>query len=85
MNVYFNYSSGLAIESGKLFVDSNSSLYGSTIGEIFLIQFNPINPSRYYCCEARSLSRTFRRTIQVIGITFAIFVMIIDLLAHSGH
>ena len=85
MNVFFQYNAGLGLESGKLFVDSNSSAYGLTPGETFPIQFNPAKPSSYYCSEAGSLSRTIRRVIQIVGVTFALTVLLIELLAHSKH
>ncbi len=85
MNVFFRYNAGLGLESGKLFVDSNSSVYGLTPGETFPIQFNPAKPSSYYCSEAGSLSRTIRRVIQVVGVTFAVVVLLIEFLAHSKH
>jgi hypothetical protein len=83
MNVYFEYSRPSSRETGKLFVDDNSSLYGLTSGEQFSIQFNASRPSTYYCSEAESLSRTIRRGIIFVGAAFALAVFLIEFLGNS--
>src|ERR1700722_7745182 len=67
MNVFFSYqAANKSIESGKLFVDDYSSIYGLTEKETFPIQFNPGKPSHFYCKEAKSLSSDIRRVIVAI-------------------
>jgi hypothetical protein len=83
MNIYFDYNAGSSSETGKLFVDDNSSLYGLAQGEEFSIQFDPKRPASYYCSEAESLSRTIRRGIIIVGATFAVVVFVIEFLANS--
>lgn len=83
MNIYFDYSAGLSRETGKLFVDDNSTLYGLAQGEQFSIQFNPNSPARYYCSEAQSLSQTIRRGIIVVGVAFAVVVFLIEFIGNS--
>jgi hypothetical protein len=85
MNIYFDYKADSSSEKGKFFVDDNSSLYGLAQGEQFSIQFNPDNPAKYYCSEARSLSQTIRRGIVAFGVTFAIVVLLIEFLGNSRH
>lgn len=82
MNIYFDYSAGSSRESGKLFVDDNSSLYGLAQGEQFSIQFDPKRPANYYCSEAESLSRTIRRGIIVVGVAFALAVFVIEFIGN---
>jgi hypothetical protein len=83
MNIYFEYSAPSSRETGKLFVDENSSLYGLTPGEQFSVQFNPNSPSTYYCSAAESLSRTIRRGIIFIGAAFALTVFLVEFLSNS--
>jgi Protein of unknown function (DUF3592) len=78
MNIYFTFVANTGEEEGKLFVDDNSSLYGLSPGEQFAVQYNPRRPSKYYCAEASSLSQTMRRTIALVGATFAIAVFLIE-------
>jgi len=78
MNVRFTFMTGSGEQKGKFFVDDNSSLYGLSEGEQFTLQYDPANPSSYYCEEASSLSRTIRRTIAVVGVLFAITVFLIE-------
>ena len=85
MNIYFDYSVGPLSESGKFFVDDNSSLYGMAEGEQFPIQFDPKRPSRYYCSEAKSLSQTIRNAIIVICVAFAVAVFVIEFFGSSRH
>jgi hypothetical protein len=73
MNIYFEYNNGSSSQTGKLFVDDNSSLYGLARGEQFSIQFNPKRPTSYCCSEATSLSQTIRRGIVIVGVIFANF------------
>ena len=77
MNVRFTFLTGSGMQQGKVFVDDNSSLYGLSDGEQFTVQYNPTNPSSYFCEEAFSLSQTIRRTITVVVILFAITVFLI--------
>jgi hypothetical protein len=77
MNIYFDYKAQSSSEKGKFFVDDNSSLYGLAQGEQFLIQFNPKRPSSYYSSEAKSLSQTIRRAIVIVGVAFALFVLVV--------
>jgi hypothetical protein len=72
--IYFKYSSGTAIQEGKFFVDSNSSIYELANGDEFDIQVDPLHPSRYYSSEASSLSRTIRRIIMFVGATILFIV-----------
>ena len=78
MNVLFTFLTGSGTQEGKVFVDDNSSLYGLSEGEQFTLQYNPANPSSFYCEAASSLSRTIRRTIVVVGVLFAITVFLIE-------
>jgi hypothetical protein len=78
MNVRFTFVTGSGAQKGKFFVDDNSSLYGLSDGELFTVQYNSANPSRYYCEEASSLSRTIRRTVAVVVAVFAITVFLIE-------
>jgi hypothetical protein len=78
MNVRFTFLTGSGTHEGKVFVDDNSSLYGLSDGEQFTLQYNPVNPSRYYCEEASSLSRTIRRPIVGVVALFAITVFLIE-------
>jgi hypothetical protein len=78
MNIYFDYNAGSSSETGKLFVDDNSSLYGMAQGEQFSIQFDRKRPANYYCSEAKSLSQTIRTGIIIVGIAFAIAVFVIE-------
>jgi|SRR5665213_15032 len=78
MNVRFKFMASSGEQKGKFFVDDNSSLYGLSEGEQFSVQYNPANPSSFYCEEASSLSRTIRRTIVVVGGLFAITVFLIE-------
>lgn len=84
MSVVFTYNTGSSLESGSFLVDDNSSLYGIADGEEFSIQFNPKNPSSYYCAEAKSLSETIRRAIMFFGVAFVIIVMVINLFRLIG-
>ncbi len=79
MNIFFSYpTSQGSLESGKLFVDDNSSLYGLSTGETFDLRVNPKRTSQFYCEEASSLSRTIRRTIICVGVTFAAAVILVQ-------
>jgi hypothetical protein len=83
MNIYFDYNVGSSSETGKLFVDDNSSLYGMAQGEQFSIQFNPKRPANYYCSEAKSLSQTIRRGVIMVGVAFAIVVFVVEFFGNS--
>ncbi len=83
MNIYFEYSAPSSRETGKLFVDDNSSLYGLTPGEQFPVQFDANRPSTYYCSEAESLSRTMRRGIILIGVAFVLILFLHDFFSKS--
>jgi len=85
MNIYFDYNAGPSSETGKLFVDDNSSLYGLARGEQFSIQFDPKRPASYYCSEAESLSRTIRRGIAIVGVAFALVVFVIEFFGGSNR
>jgi hypothetical protein len=84
MNIFFSYSpSGGSIESGKLFVDDYSSLYGLSNPDTFDVQFNPRKPSQYYSLEAKSVSSDIRLAISAIGLAFFIFVIIVQFLSRT--
>lgn len=85
MNIYFDYNAGSSSETGKLFVDDNSSIYGMAQGEQFSIQFGPKRPDNYYCSEAKSLSRTIRHGIIIVGVAFALVVFVIEFFGNSTH
>jgi hypothetical protein len=83
MNIYFAYNAGGSPESGKLFVDDNSSLYGLAQGDQFSIQVNPKRQASYYCSEAKSLSQTIRLAITIVGIAFILAVFAVEFLGNS--
>jgi hypothetical protein len=83
MNIYFGYNAGSSSETGKLFVDDNSSLYGMAKGEQFSIQFDLKRPATFYCSEAKSLSQTIRRGIIIVGVAFALVVFAIEFFGNS--
>jgi hypothetical protein len=85
MNIYFDYNTASSSETGKLFVDDNSSLYGMAPGETFSIQFNPKKPASYYSSEAESLSQTIRGGIIIVGGVFALAVLLIEFFGNSRH
>jgi hypothetical protein len=78
MNIYFNYDAGTSMESGKVFVDDSSSLYGLAKGEQFTLQYDPARPSCFYSSEAASLSQTIRTTVVICGAVFAVLVFLIE-------
>jgi hypothetical protein len=83
-NIYFTYQPPQGdVQEGKLFIDSYASLYGVATDDTFDIQYNPLHPSRFYCKEAKSLSSDIRIFIATLGILFALFVLIVQIMAHS--
>lgn len=84
MNIFFSYSTpDGSIESGKFFVDDNSSLYGLANADTFDVQFDPRKPSHYYSLESKSLSSDIRLAITAIGLIFFIFVIIVQFFSRS--
>jgi uncharacterized protein DUF3592 len=83
MNVFFSYPTlNRSIESGKLFVDDYSSIYGLAENDTFPIQYNANKPSHFYCKEAKSLSSDIRLVFVTIGAIFFIFVILVQVLDH---
>jgi hypothetical protein len=83
MNVFFSYRTPQGLCDGRLFVDDNSSIYGLDRGETFVIQVNPRNPNQIYCAESKSLSQTIRRGIVIVGVAFAVAVILIQFLGRK--
>ena len=84
MNIFFSYQTAdNSIESGKLFVDDYSSIYGLAENDTFPLQYNPHKPSHFYSKEAKSLSSDIRLVTTIVGVVFFIFVMLIQVLANN--
>jgi hypothetical protein len=76
MNIYFAFAANTGGQTGKLFVDDYSSLYGLSQGEQFTIQYDPGSPSKYYCAEASSLSQTIPRTIIAVVVAGVVIMVL---------
>ena len=82
-NVFFRYQPPNAeIQSGKLCVDDNSSVYNVGVAETFYIQFNPAHPGRFYCAEAISLSRFFLLGIMIVSFGLGFGILIVTMFVH---
>ncbi len=78
-NIYFNYEPDkTGIQSGKLFVDSNTSVYWLNESDSFDIQYKPKNPGQYYCKEAKSLSSEMRLFFAAVGVCLVILFTLVQ-------
>jgi hypothetical protein len=77
--VEFTYRVGSGDYGGGLKVDSYSSVYELAISDVFQIQYNPRNPSRYFCEEARSVYSAIRRVMLSVVFAFVVVIIVINI------
>ena len=58
LNFWYRDSSGER-QGGYLTADCRTSLYECDAGDTFMIRYNPKDPAKYYCMEAKSIHTEF--------------------------
>jgi hypothetical protein len=73
LNFWYRDSSGER-QGGYLTADCQTSLYESDAGDTFTIRYDPKDPTRYYCAEAKSIHTEF---VLAFGFLFGFAVVAI--------
>jgi hypothetical protein len=83
MSISFTYQPmHTADESGKVYVDEYSSIYGMAENDTFQIKYDPDHPFHYYCKEANTLLSNLRFA-QIAFFAVLIAIALVDqLLRH---
>ncbi len=85
-NFSFYYRpSGSEIQNGNLKADSLTSIYSLRVGDSFEIQYDPKRPSRFYCKEVHSFTRTFGTIMTPAVILFVIALVVSEILGALNH
>jgi Protein of unknown function (DUF3592) len=86
-NISFFYRpAGSEIQSGTLAGDSLTSVYSLQKNDTFEIQYDPNDPSHFYCKDVQSRIRTFGTVMAPVVVLFVIVLVvstILDALKHS--
>jgi hypothetical protein len=83
--LFFSYAPVLTrIESGKLTVDALSPLFRLEVGDTFNVQYDPKDPLRIHSEEAQGLFMSIRTMVIVVGVIFAVAVLLINIFAERA-
>jgi hypothetical protein len=82
---FFYRPDGSELQSGSLKADSLTSIYSLRVDDTFEIQYDPKYPSRFYCKEVNSFTRTFGTIMAPLVILFLIVLVVSEILSVLKH
>jgi hypothetical protein len=84
--ILFTYTPGEApSQTSKLVAEDSTSLFGINPSDTFDLQYDPRNPKRVYCIEAKSATNDLGILILVILVVFVVYQVAAACVRNFGH